>query len=408
MRYLAATLRGLLFAVLSVLAAMVSCALLTCVQLIPLGIGSYLFPPVARCLRKLANWARSWYGIPHPETLPLENGFRASRVILYREVVWKELAWGMIDWISGGLIALLPATLLTYGVYGAFVQPFVWRLIVNAGGSQWFAFIHVQSTATALLSVPLALAFCAIGLGGAPRLMKLHAQMTGAWLAPGRAELTRRVATLTDSRAALTDSSAAELRRIERDLHDGAQARLVAMGMTLDSAGRTLKRNPEAAYELIMEAREASSKALNELRDLVRGIHPPVLADRGLAHAVRALALDTALEIWVEDELPGRLPLPMESAAYFAINEALVNVVKHANASLVTIALSHDGERLRILVTDDGRGGAKSEGSGGLPGIARRLGAFDGTITVDSPPGGPTVVRMEIPCVSSSPKTSFS
>ena len=181
------------------------------------------------------------------------------------------------------------------------------------------------------------------------------------------------------------------------------------MGMTLDAAGQVIDTNPDAARALVLEARDASVKALAELRALIRGIHPPVLADRGLADAIRALALDTPARINLVSDLTGRLPAPVESAAYFAVSELLANVSKHAEAGQTWIDIRHTDEMLRIGVTDNGHGGAApkepSQGSG-LRGIERRLAAFDGVLAISSPPGGPTAVTMEIPCALSSPKTS--
>jgi signal transduction histidine kinase len=223
------------------------------------------------------------------------------------------------------------------------------------------------------------------------------------------AALNRRVARLTETRADAVDTQAAELRRIERDLHDGAQARLVAMGMNLGAAEALIDQHPEAAKALMAEAREASAKALTELRELVRGIHPPVLADRGLGDAVRALALDSPLRADVTVDLPGRLEPAVESAAYFAVSELLTNVAKHAQATEVRIDLWHRDGRLRVTCTDNGRGGASTQSAGsGLAGIERRIGTFDGVMAVRSPAGGPTEVTLEIPCASSSAKTSTS
>ena len=220
-----------------------------------------------------------------------------------------------------------------------------------------------------------------------------------------KSRLALRVEQLTESRAETVDTSAAELRRIERDLHDGAQARIVALGMSLALAEDQFERDPHAARALITEARASSSLALSELRDLVRGVHPPVLADRGLVGAVQALALASPLPVEVRADVPGRLPAPVESAAYFAVAEALTNVIKHSSASAATVAIQHSGEELRVVVGDDGRGGADSVLGTGLRGIERRLSAFDGTLTVHSPPGGPTALAMVLPCASSSPKT---
>jgi signal transduction histidine kinase len=255
----------------------------------------------------------------------------------------------------------------------------------------------------------LGLTIVAAGLVTAPWLLRGYGLLARALLGPaGQAQLASQVRHLTQTRAEALDAGAAEIRRIERDLHDGAQARLVAMGMTLDAAGQVVDTNPEAARALLYEARDASVRALAELRALVRGIHPPVLADRGLTDAIHALALDSPLRIDVVSDVCDRLPAPVESAAYFAVSELLANVSKHAGARRAWIDIRHAEGMLRVGVTDDGHGGADPAApkSTGLRGIERRLAAFDGVLAVSSPPGGPTSVTMEIPCALSSPKTS--
>jgi signal transduction histidine kinase len=171
------------------------------------------------------------------------------------------------------------------------------------------------------------------------------------------------------------------------------------MGMNLGAAERLLDQNPAAARALLVEAREASAAALQELRNLVRGIHPPVLSDRGLGDAVRALALASPLRVEVKVDLPGRLDPPVESAAYFAVAELLTNATKHAGGRQVWVDLKHVDGVLHMTVADDGTGGADPSRGTGLRGVERRLGTFDGTIFVSSPVGGPTVVTMEVPCV---------
>ncbi len=211
---------------------------------------------------------------------------------------------------------------------------------------------------------------------------------------------------LAESRAVAVDTAAADLRRLERDLHDGAQARLVALGMSLRAAERLIPTSPEAAAALVAEARESSAKALTELRELVRGVHPPVLADRGLADAVRALGLDSPLHIETDVSLPGRLPAPIETACYFAVAELLTNAAKHSGARDARITISHASGMLRIEVTDFGLGGADPAAGSGLAGVEKRLATFDGIVAVSSPAGGPTIVVLEVPCVLSSPKIS--
>jgi signal transduction histidine kinase len=274
-----------------------------------------------------------------------------------------------------------------------------------------------------------AAAILALGIWLVPRTIGVHAR---ALLRPEPdAELAGRVERLTQTRADAVDTAAAELRRLERDLHDGAQARLVALGMNLRAAERLIPTSPQAAIALVAEAREASSRALTELRDLVRGVYPPVLADRGLADAVRALALNTPIRTETDINVPGRLDPPVESACYFAVAEALTNAVKHSGARLVQIRIRYSAGvhspgyparpsfpahpfrpaqpsagLLRIEVTDDGAGGADPSRGSGLQGVERRLATFDGILAVSSPPGGPTIIVMEIPCALSSRRTS--
>jgi signal transduction histidine kinase len=231
-----------------------------------------------------------------------------------------------------------------------------------------------------------------------------NARIARAMLSPNeRIRLAGRVRQLAESRAETVDTQAAEIRRIERDLHDGAQARLVALGMNLGMAEDAVDDDPESAKLLLAQARAVSSQALAELRGLVRGIHPPVLADRGLVGAVEALALASPLPVQVDADVPERLPAPVESASYFAVAEVLTNVIRHSGATGASVRLRHAGGLLSMQVRDDGRGGATPGAGSGLRGIERRLGAFDGRLTVTSPPGGPTVVTMEVPCESSAP-----
>jgi signal transduction histidine kinase len=230
----------------------------------------------------------------------------------------------------------------------------------------------------------------------------LNARVIRSLLGPTEpARLRARVEALATSRADTVDAQAGELRRIERDLHDGAQARLASLGMSLGLAERLMDADPQAARQLLAEARESTSSALAELRELVRGIHPPVLADRGLDGAIRALALVNPTPTTVDLDLPGRLPAPVESAAYFAVAECLANAIKHAQARNIAITVAYTqtgGGLLNIVMKDDGRGGASLDGGTGLQGIARRLAAFDGTLDIDSPLGGPTEIGMSLPC----------
>jgi signal transduction histidine kinase len=301
---------------------------------------------------------------------------------------------------------LVPLVLVIFAAYG-FMLVSRWvpgpRLLPTPQPTQ-FGAISVDSSQTSLLAGVEASALLAFGAWLFPRTIGAHAR--GKTAAGHEAELAGRVQRLTETRGHALDAAAAEMRRIERDLHDGAQTRLVALGMNLRALERMLPASPEAARALAAEAIETSARALSDLRLLVRGIYPPVLADRGLGHAVRALALDTALPVDMDIDLPGRLTAPVESACYFAVAEAFANAVKHSGARRIHLLIEHADDLLRIEVYDNGVGGADPALGTGLSGVERRLGTFDGILAVSSPPGGPTMIAMEVPCRLLSPKTS--
>jgi signal transduction histidine kinase len=299
---------------------------------------------------------------------------------------------------------LVPLALAAFAVRG-FMIAASWPSLPAGLGRPALLYggILVSTPQTAMLAGAEASAFLVIAAWLVPRTIGAHARTA---LAPGRdLELEGRVQRLTETRDLAVDAADTELRRIERNLHDGAQARLIALGMNLRAVERMLPGRPEAALALVAEARETSLRALNDLRDLVRGICPPVLADRGLGHAVRALALDTPFPVDLDINLPGRLSAPVESACYFAVAEALANAVRHSGARRVHIRMQHEDGILRIQVADDGAGGADPARGTGLRGVEQRLAAFDGIMAVSSPPGGPTMIAMEVPCALSSPKT---
>jgi signal transduction histidine kinase len=214
-----------------------------------------------------------------------------------------------------------------------------------------------------------------------------------------RDRLSRRVETLETSRLGAVEGQDAELRRIERDLHDGAQARLVALGMSLGMAEQKFESDPEGAQQLVAEARAGVAEALKEMRDLARGIYPPVLADRGIGAALETLADRSPLTTTVSVDLLERPPAPVETAAYFVAAEAMANAAKHSGAGRIDISVGRNDGMLEVEIHDDGSGGADAAGSG-LAGLRRRVEALDGTLTVQSPAGGPTTIRAELPCAS--------
>ncbi|WP_067458661.1 sensor histidine kinase [Actinomadura macra] len=228
---------------------------------------------------------------------------------------------------------------------------------------------------------------------------RADARAAAALLGPDRArELERRVEDLAEQRASVVDAADIERRRIERDLHDGAQQRLVSLALNLGLARETLTGVPQEAMQVIVEAHEEAKEALAELRDLVRGLHPAVLEDRGLDAALSGVAARVPLPVRLRVEVEPRASSTVEAVAYFVVSEALTNVVRHARASSVEIVALRRGEVLRVSVADDGVGGADPSRGTGLTGLARRVRSVDGTFRIISPAGGPTTVTVELPC----------
>ncbi|MEV0895958.1 histidine kinase [Actinoplanes sp. NPDC049802] len=231
----------------------------------------------------------------------------------------------------------------------------------------------------------------------ARRLAELDVTMAGALLGPGRTErLAARVESLARSRAEVVEAADTERRRIERDLHDGVQQRLVSLAMNLGMARAALPASPER--EVIEAAHDEAVAALQELREFVRGLHPAVLDNRGLDAALSGIAARAPVPVRVEVDVQPRCSPAVEAIAFFTVSEALTNVAKHAGASHARVRAHRAGDRLRIEVHDDGAGGAGIAAGGGLSGLAQRAAAVDGTMSVHSPAGGPTVVTVELPC----------
>jgi len=337
-------------------------------------VGMVILAPSVSALRWLAERHRSMaskvLGEPMPagyRPLPEGDPFRRVLLQLGDPMTWRDVAWVLYAVTFGFVLSLLAMLLLVIPVLGVL----------------WYF--------------------------GVEPIMVARSSVDRFFLTRGHTErLAERVQVLTETRADAVDDSAAELRRLERDLHDGTQARLVALSMNLGLAEDLLADDPEAARQLVAEARSATTAALGDLRTVVRGIHPPVLADRGLVGAIEALAIDLSIPVELQLDLDGRPSAPVESAVYFAVSEVLANVVKHSGAANAWILVTHEHRRLRAVVGDDGRGGAAPDSGTGMRGVARRLAAFDGTMRVSSPRGGPTIVTLEVPCDLSSPKTTRS
>ena len=342
--------------------------------------------------------------LPRPQRLAARRRGLQARGTGYAIVsIVLILIWALTDHGTFWPAWTIAALALAFGIQA-------WKLFVDENPEQWNRPGMSPALGTQIGISALVVLFLTIvwALGGAgyfwpvwPLLgLAVAAAVRSAVLYFGPADhtaLTERIETLTETRAGAVNQQEAELRRIERDLHDGAQARLVALGMSIGMAEQKMASDPEGAREMLAEARQGAGQALKELRDLARGIHPPVLADRGLEAAITALADASPLRVKVDADISERPSPAVESAAYFVVAEALANAGKHSEARRVDIRMIREGDILTVEVADDGRGGADPAGAG-LGGLRRRVEALDGTLRVASPPGGPTVIRAEMPC----------
>ncbi|MFC4501321.1 MULTISPECIES: sensor histidine kinase [Streptomyces] len=340
-------------------------------------VGAWLLPETVLLVRRIAGAKRrqtaAWTGQEIPEAYePLTGPTRQRiRTAVRDSGTLADLRWMAAHYVYGWLLLLaLP----------------LWPVALVVDGV-WAGLLRRE----------------AVVLPWIVRLADVEARWSGALLKPSpKARLAARVRALTETRADAIAAHGAELRRIERDLHDGAQARLVALSMRIGLAKRAFDRDPEAARRLMSDAQNQAEEALTELRHVVRGIHPPILTDRGLVGAVRALAAGTGLEVTVRadsvEEGP-RAPAAVEAAAYFAVAEALTNVAKHSGSQRATVELERLRKGVRAVVRDEGDGGAEEGEGSGLLGIRRRVAALDGVVSVSSPAGGPTVITVELPCV---------
>ncbi|MEU9085609.1 sensor domain-containing protein [Streptomyces sp. NPDC048357] len=336
-----------------------------------------------------------------PHRTPPEPGLLAWARLRYREqATWRELAYAVlhgfllwwIDLVAVGTLLGLPLLLLTTPLQLAFSadgEVKVIKLWLVASYPAAFAFAVAGAVLLPALLYPLG------AFAGA------RAALTRAFLAPRERELQGLLAEVTRSRARLVDAFEAERRRIERDLHDGAQQRLVALTMTLGLARLDVPPGPLA--DQLAAAHDEAGKVLGELRELIHGIHPQVLTDYGLTGALADVAERSAVPVDTDlaDGLP-RLPESVEAAAYFGVCEALANIGRHSGAARAAVTARHTGAALLIDVRDDGRGGADPAAGSGLTGLADRIAVLDGTLTITSPSGGPTVLSLEIPCPVSS------
>ncbi|TDB80793.1 sensor histidine kinase, partial [Actinomadura sp. KC216] len=311
----------------------------------------------------------------------------------------RILAWTFAHIGVGLSFGLAALVCLGNIVVAAVALPFWWAFSADER-PRLFIDVHVGNWATALVlgSVQI-VALGAAAWWGLPVLARLHARLSLAVLArSARERLTERVDVLTKSRVGVVDAHGMELRRIERDLHDGTQARLVSIAMQLGIARESVADDPDMVATLIDQAHDTAEEAMAELRAVLQTIYPPILADRGLDGALTALAARSSVPVRIGLGDLGTLPAAVEAVAYYVIAEALTNVSKHAAATRADLRVERAGDVLSIEVTDDGRGGADEAGGSGITGMRRRVAALDGAVRLDSPPGGPTTLAVRIPC----------
>ena len=384
----------------SVLALAAVFCLLIVLILSLVGIGLLLAPGMLGVVRSVADRERGRLSRWGPVVLgPAAVPDRVTDA-LRDPAVRRELAWLPVHATFGFAVGIFALSLPLSAVQDL-SYPLWFNLVPPGEGAPgipvWNVDSFVESLGVALAGVGWLVVL--VGAGG--WLSRVQAWPGRRLLAPlPGTDLALRVAQLTATRAAALDAHAAELRRIERSLHDGTQNRLVGVTVLLGAARRALTRDPVAGAELLDRAQQAAEQALAELRTVVRGILPPVLDDRGLPGALDGLVAGCALPCTLDVDLPVRCAVSVEATAYFVVAEALTNAVRHSGATKVSVSVRVDGARLLIRVDDDGRGGAAESAGSGLAGIRRRVEAYDGRLTLTSPPGGPTTIDVELPCGS--------
>ncbi|TDE51479.1 sensor histidine kinase [Nonomuraea mesophila] len=378
--------------------ALVSLMLLAATALMSLvGVGLLMAPAALRALRAVANRERSRLADLGQEFVTPEPVPAKLRAALADRTVRRELAWVATHASFGLFLGILSTTLPVKAVQDVTFWAW-WRLVPPGEASDAGLGLWTVDDGTSALAIALvAPVWIALTMIFSPLMAWLQ-----AW--PGRrllaldADLSVRVAQLTATRSAALDAHATELRRIERSLHDGTQNRLVAVNVLVGAARRAVARNPAAAEDILDQAQGAAEQALTELRGVVRSILPPVLAERSLAEALDDLAATFPLPCTIEADIPDKSALSVEATAYFVVAEALTNIAKHSGARQAYVRVRHHDDRLHVEVTDDGKGGADENSGSGIGGIRRRTEAHGGTFALDSPSGGPTTLRVALPC----------
>ncbi|GAB2959893.1 sensor domain-containing protein [Amycolatopsis acidiphila] len=382
----------------AVLAAIALLWLLFAGVLCLVGVGLFLLPSALRLVRMVADRERARLSRWGPEILGAEPVPAQLGDALRQPTVLRELGWTGWHATLGMLFSLVALTLPIDGLHDL-LFPVWWKLAPPSADVPSQNYFTVHDWPGAFLVCLIGFAALVITVLVLPVIAWAQAWSGRRLLVPDDGtDLALRVAELKATRAAALDAHAAELRRIERSLHDGTQNRLVAVTVLIGAANRALARDPNDAREILDRAQDAAEQALAELRGVVRSILPPVLTARSLPDALTGLAADCVVPCEVDAEVPDRCAASVEATLYFVVAEALTNIARHSGAGHATVRLRRRDERLCVDITDDGHGGADGHGGSGLTGIRRRVEAHDGTFALSSPVGGPTVLTASVPC----------
>ena len=363
-----------------------------------IGVGVPLLPSALRLVRVVADRERARLSRWGPEMLGAQPLPGRLRDALRESTVRRELGWTVLHAVFGVLLSLIALTLPLDGLHDLSF-PLWWRLVPASADFPSQHYFEVRDWPVAFVVCLMGFAALVVTLLVLPAVAWAQAWPGRRLLAPDKgADLVLRVAELKATRAAALDAHAAELRRIERSLHDGTQNRLVAVTVLIGAANRALARDPEDAREILARAQDAAERALAELRGVVRSILPPVLSERSLSDALAGLAAASPVPCRIDADVTDRYAASVEATVYFVVAEALTNIAKHSGAGHAVVRLRHRDERLCVEITDDGGGGAQASGGSGLTGIRQRVEAHDGSFALNSPIGGPTVLSVSVPC----------
>ncbi|MER6670352.1 sensor domain-containing protein [Amycolatopsis japonica] len=381
-------------AVSSIVSWFVLVGMLFVLMMCPFGVGIPAVPHALKLIRYPVNFERRRSARLLDEPIP--EPYRSGNPVT-DPASRRDLAWLVFHAATGFIVGIF-AIAFPLGGLRQIVTAFIWPTV--PGGVESSLGFMVTSWPLAALSAVTGVGMIAL-LFLYPRLARWQASIARRLLAPAPGVvLNDRVVELAASRAAALEAHGAELRRLERDLHDGTQARIAAVVLQLGIADSLFEKDPQRARELLGKAQDTATGALAELRTVVRSIHPPLLTDRGLDGAVTALADRCPVPCTVDVRSRARRPAAVEAAAYFVVAEMLANITKHSGAEHAWITLDGTADTLLIEIRDDGHGGADESGGSGLSGIRKRAEAFDGTLKLSSPAGGPTVLKVELPCGS--------